>query len=160
MTIVPRTGPLSAISALATASWYQRGKSSLCGVRTGVLAIALARYPAGSLPTRGPPRALRAVADRFPARRWGPFGAVQLAVRPPHRGHIHPAHRGHRHRADARGMGRRDPADAAVAGPGLGRGPLPAIAAPASLRRRRREAAREWRRLSRRGRRGALSHPR
>src|SRR2546426_812113 len=40
MTIVPRTGPLSASSALATTSWYQRGKSSLCGVSTGALAIA------------------------------------------------------------------------------------------------------------------------
>ena len=29
MTIVPRTGPFSASSALATTSWYQRGKSSL-----------------------------------------------------------------------------------------------------------------------------------
>src|SRR6202034_2622093 len=28
MTIVPRTGPLSAISAPATTSWYQRGKSA------------------------------------------------------------------------------------------------------------------------------------
>src|ERR1700734_3398993 len=28
MTIVPRTGPLSAISARAMTSWYQRGKSS------------------------------------------------------------------------------------------------------------------------------------
>src|SRR5271168_1091510 len=28
MTIVPRTGPLSAISARATTSWYHRGKSS------------------------------------------------------------------------------------------------------------------------------------
>ena len=27
MTIVPRTGPFSASSALATTSWYQRGKS-------------------------------------------------------------------------------------------------------------------------------------
>src|SRR6478736_3655082 len=40
MTIVPRTGPLSASSALFTTSWYQRGKSSLCGVSTGGLAMA------------------------------------------------------------------------------------------------------------------------
>src|SRR5687768_40267 len=39
MTIVPRTGPLSASSALATTSWYQRGKSSAWGVRTGALAM-------------------------------------------------------------------------------------------------------------------------
>src|ERR1022692_4099584 len=32
MTIVPRTGPFSAISAPATTSWYQRGKSSARGV--------------------------------------------------------------------------------------------------------------------------------
>src|SRR6476469_1017913 len=38
MTIVPRTGPLSASSALATTSWYQRGKSSDWGVST-VLAM-------------------------------------------------------------------------------------------------------------------------
>src|SRR5262245_20460062 len=35
MTIVPRTGPLSASSALLRTSWYQRGKSSARGVRTG-----------------------------------------------------------------------------------------------------------------------------
>src|SRR5690349_20409526 len=34
MTIVPRTGPLSASSALAITSWYQRGKSSARGVST------------------------------------------------------------------------------------------------------------------------------
>src|SRR4051795_8564790 len=38
ITMVPRTGPLSASSALATTSWYQRGKSSDCGVST-VLAM-------------------------------------------------------------------------------------------------------------------------
>ena len=36
MTMVPRTGPLSASSALATTSWYQRGKFSDWDVRTGV----------------------------------------------------------------------------------------------------------------------------
>src|SRR5687768_13655872 len=39
MTIVPRTGPFSASSALATTSWYQRGKSSARGVTTGGLAM-------------------------------------------------------------------------------------------------------------------------
>src|SRR5271166_4370002 len=32
MTMVPRTGPLSASSARATTSWYQRGKSEALGV--------------------------------------------------------------------------------------------------------------------------------
>ena len=36
----PAAGPLSASSALATTSWYQRGKSSAWGVRTGALAMA------------------------------------------------------------------------------------------------------------------------
>jgi hypothetical protein len=39
ITMVPRTGPLSASSAFATTSWYQRGKSSACGVRMGARAI-------------------------------------------------------------------------------------------------------------------------
>src|ERR1700740_3252307 len=34
MTMVPRTGPLSANSAFASTSWYQRGKSSARGVST------------------------------------------------------------------------------------------------------------------------------
>src|SRR4051812_2451376 len=45
MTIVPRTGPFSASCALATTSWYQRGKSSACGVSTR----AIARHYAGSM---------------------------------------------------------------------------------------------------------------
>ncbi len=36
--MVPRTGPLSASSALATTSWYQRGKSSARGVSTRAMA--------------------------------------------------------------------------------------------------------------------------
>ena len=40
ITMVPRTGPLSASSALAMTSWYHFGKSSACGVRIGGLAIA------------------------------------------------------------------------------------------------------------------------
>ena len=40
MTIVPRTGPLSASSAfITTTSWYHRGKSSDCDVSTLPLAI-------------------------------------------------------------------------------------------------------------------------
>lgn len=40
ITMVPRTGPLSASSALVIRSWYQRGKSSVWGVSTGVLGMA------------------------------------------------------------------------------------------------------------------------
>ena len=49
MTIVPRTGPFSASSALATTSWYQRGKSSLGEVRTLAIAPKLLarRAPSG-----------------------------------------------------------------------------------------------------------------
>src|SRR5215213_854805 len=36
MTIVPRTGPLSASSALATTSWYHLGKSSDFAVKTAL----------------------------------------------------------------------------------------------------------------------------
>src|ERR687898_1687536 len=51
MTIVPRTGPLSASSALASTSWYQRGKSSACAVST--FAIGDGSYrPARFLPER------------------------------------------------------------------------------------------------------------
>ena len=69
MTIVPRTGPLSASSALATTSWYQRGKSSAWGVRmrglrhrarrlvVGRLRPELARPPSG--PTDGRVRDVR-----------------------------------------------------------------------------------------------------
>src|SRR3954454_8034598 len=39
MTMVPRTGPFSASSALLRTSWYQRGKSSARGVSTGALAM-------------------------------------------------------------------------------------------------------------------------
>src|SRR6185295_19971888 len=34
MTIVPRTGPVSASVAFASTSWYQRGKSADCEVST------------------------------------------------------------------------------------------------------------------------------
>src|SRR3954469_1870138 len=60
MTIVPRTGPLSASSALATTSWYQRGKSVAWGVRTG--AFAMGADPTERLPEaqfRGGSSALR-----------------------------------------------------------------------------------------------------
>src|SRR5437764_15030400 len=48
ITMVPRTGPLSASSALVTRSWYQRGKSSAWGVSTG--AFAMTGYYGGTLP--------------------------------------------------------------------------------------------------------------
>ena len=48
MTIVPRTGPFSASSALATTSWYHAGKSSACGVRIGAFAIGGAGYGGSS----------------------------------------------------------------------------------------------------------------
>src|SRR4051794_7014957 len=84
MTIVPRTGPLSASSALARTSWYQRGKSSACGVRIGALAMR--------------PRMVLAPRERGArgSRRWTPagvaagrvvrlesVGAAQPAARPP-----------------------------------------------------------------------------
>ena len=44
ITMVPRTGPLSASSALVITSWYQRGKSSARGVSTR----AMRRHPTGA----------------------------------------------------------------------------------------------------------------
>src|SRR6266545_6526926 len=41
MTMVPRTGPVSASSARATTSWYHWGKSSPWGVRTAWLATSV-----------------------------------------------------------------------------------------------------------------------
>src|SRR5947209_18683203 len=49
MTIVPRAGPFSASSALATTSWYQRGKSSDRGVNT-LLGIATPRVASAVVP--------------------------------------------------------------------------------------------------------------
>src|SRR4051812_25625768 len=46
ITIVPRTGPLSASSALAITSWYQRGKSSARGVSTRAMVSHLNEGPA------------------------------------------------------------------------------------------------------------------
>src|SRR3954454_5760875 len=66
ITIVPRTGPFSASSALATTSWYQRGKSVAWGVSTGALAMAAdpTAHPAGIRP---PFRPHRGHARRFVA---------------------------------------------------------------------------------------------
>src|SRR5689334_6899970 len=49
MTMVPRTGPLSASCALAIRSWYQRGKSSARGVSTRAMRRHLSR--AGAQPS-------------------------------------------------------------------------------------------------------------
>ena len=65
--------------------------------------------------------ALCAFAHRNAAYRRGADGAVQLALRPPHRRQIPAAHRGHRPRAlHARGRGGH-PERADMAGPELGR---------------------------------------
>ena len=55
----------------------------------------------------GSPRPLRAVADRLPARRRRPHGALQLALRAPARRRLRAAHRGHRRRAIVGRDGRR-----------------------------------------------------
>src|SRR3954471_16042076 len=52
MTMVPRTGPLSASSALATTSWYHRGKSVACGVRIGAFAMTADPTRRSKLPGR------------------------------------------------------------------------------------------------------------
>src|ERR671919_335401 len=76
MTIVPRTGPLSASSALATTSWYQRGKSSAWAVSTFAIGDgayrssrrppeAVGRQAAGRV-TRRPTRASRSPASAGP----------------------------------------------------------------------------------------------
>src|SRR5438105_7191923 len=51
MTMVPRAGPFSASSALATTSWYQRGKSSDWGVST---LLGIARVRVASAAVAGP----------------------------------------------------------------------------------------------------------
>ena len=81
--------------------------------------------PAG--PAARAPGPLRPVAHGVPPRRQRPDRALQLALRPPHRRHLRPAHRGHRHRAQPRGVGRRHPVVAVVAGHGARRGPVPPV---------------------------------
>src|SRR5687767_3026877 len=108
MTIVPRTGPLSASSALATTSWYHLGKSSDFDVNT---ALAMGGRGYRDRGERGPKRSggpeLRAAqrpgpilasADGVPPRRRRPDRTVQLAVRPQHRWDVRAADRGHRPR--------------------------------------------------------------
>ncbi len=95
---------------------------------------------APAAPRRSDAGPLRPVAHRVPPRRQRPGGALQLALRPPHRRDLHPAHRGHRHRAQPRGVGGGDPVVAGVAGHGARRGPLPPVGAHRRLPRRRRHA--------------------
>src|ERR1700677_3610079 len=54
MTIVPRTGPLSAISARAMTSWYQRGKSSSRDTIAPLLMAAQRTGVPAALPTSPP----------------------------------------------------------------------------------------------------------
>ena len=61
MTIVPRTGPFSASSALARTSWYQRGKSVSWGVRTLCLATVGAAFSVGADSTTLPNLAVPAI---------------------------------------------------------------------------------------------------
>ena len=104
------------------------------------------------------------VADRHPPRRAGPHRAVQLGLRPAHRRHVRLPHRGHRRRARQRGELRRDPGRAALAGPGLGRGPggRRAVRAVPAVAARRASTATCVARLrrGRRGLRGVLDAPR
>src|SRR5687768_5208797 len=79
MTIVPRTGPLSASSALVMMSWYQRGKSSAWGVSTGALAMGAdaTAAPSGPRPPSRPPAG--ADADE-PARSLSKVGGPRPAT--------------------------------------------------------------------------------
>src|SRR5213079_2142671 len=53
MTMVPRAGPLSAISARATTSWYQPGKFSACGVSTAFATLVTVAARATAYPSAG-----------------------------------------------------------------------------------------------------------
>src|SRR3954453_21386593 len=93
MTIVPRTGPLSASSALVWTSWYQRGKSSAWGVSTGALAIGRRSYrrahdplEAVALRLRGWPRAQASSHRRRQRLHHDAERSVQV-VAPPVVGH-------------------------------------------------------------------------
>ena len=65
--------------------------------------------------------ALCALAHRLSAHRRGAHGAVQLALRAPHRRQVPAAHRGHRPRALHRARGAGDPRRPPLAGARLGR---------------------------------------
>src|SRR5262245_61359986 len=85
MTIVPRTGPLSASSALASTSWYHWGKSLLWLVRTeGIALVYNAALPqVGRRRRYG--RVLLALIDfegvqRCPGDAGGEVGPVDVAI--------------------------------------------------------------------------------
>ena len=90
---------------------------------------------------------VRPVADRLPAHRRRPHGAVQLAVRPPSRRQVPAADRGHRQGALDQGRDRRDPRRDALARPRLGRARILPVAILGAPRRGRPPAARARRRL-------------
>ena len=103
------------------------------GGRAGRLAA-----PAGPRSARERrPGPVRAVPDGLPPRRRRPHRPVQLALRPPRRRHVRAADRGHRRRAVPAGVDRGHPDDPAVAGPRLGRGPVPPVGAVRPPPRRR-----------------------
>ena len=88
--MVPRTGPLSASSARATTSWYQRGKSSARGVSAPLVAAA---FPVGGRPVAGlsaavmaahvtgwPPRTRRGLSPRRCSRYFSRIRSIFTAV--------------------------------------------------------------------------------
>src|SRR5690606_32455833 len=103
--------------------------TALAGPPAGETCAPISIGWAGDGGTRALPRVLtdarpvRPLANRGPARRRGPFRSLQLADGPRQRRRLRPAHRGHRPRALHAGERRPDPRRAALARPGLGRGP-------------------------------------
>src|SRR5438067_10538741 len=91
ITMVPRTGPLSASSALAIRSWYQRGKSSARGVST--------RAMTGHPRRTGRDRGARA---RRPPRRLGKIEWTPVASAHHAAAQDDPARRGHHAEVGAR----------------------------------------------------------
>src|SRR6476646_6868173 len=93
MTMVPRTGPFSASSALATTSWYHRGKSVAWGVRMGAFAMA-GDVTAGELAAQNRQNAgfvppVRGGEASEAGRAPGDLGGAEDAVSPPERTRLH-----------------------------------------------------------------------